>query len=172
MSNKREILEKLIGFIKKNSYLLLLDADNNTDISKNVLKILKHEYKYPEKITFISSDPMHFRDAIGSASIRENIPYAMAQHRLTFYTFNKQLINEPPADLGIVIVYPIDEIKEKLLVKFLECIPSCKRIILISDCITSPYKHIAKLYPYQCTLQEDSTTSYYNKMKTTVDRNK
>lgn len=174
MITKKELIEKLISFSKGESKLLLMDTNLTTGIVKLILKVLVNEIKTPQRIAFVSSHENFFSEVFAKTQspIKKETPYLLSNHKISFFTLTSTMIKTPPSDIDIFIVYPIETLDEKGLIKFVDKSKSCKKIILINDNPENKLKGIKKLTPTFITLQDDVQTAYYNKMKSSITSSK
>lgn len=174
MITKKELIEKLISFTRSESKLLLIDTNLTPGIVKLLLKVLVNELKTPERIAFISSHENFFSEVFAKTQspIKKETPYLLSNHKISFYTLTSTLIKTPPSDMDIFILYPIETLDEKGLLKFIDKSKNHKKMILINDNPENKLKGIKKTHPIFITLQDDVQTAYYNKMKNSITSSK
>lgn len=174
MITKKILIEKLISFTHSESDLLLIDTNSTPGLVKILLKVFINEIKTPKKIGFVSSHENFFTEVFSKnqITIKRETDYILSQHKISFHTLTSDLIKSQPNDIDIFIVYPIETLDEKSLLKFLDKSKKSTEFILISDDPEKKFKGIKKLKPTFITLQDDIQTAYYNKLKSNISNYK
>lgn len=174
MLSKKEIVDKFRDYMVDSKKILLFDANGTQDVVKLLLKALVNDIKKPINIGFISTHQAHFSEVFSknSSSIKTDTEYVLGGHKIRFFIYEKQMLKTPPNNIDFLIVYPIENIKEKDLVKLSTLCDNTRKIIYIIENSNDTFKHIKKLLPFEITLKESQGEKYYSMIRSTVSRNK
>lgn len=165
---KREIIKRLINFLKGiTKRYLIIDTNNTKGMSKLALNILVKEFTTPLNIAIVSPSEKFFKEIFPTAKdgIKLNINYSVGVHKISFYILEKSFVKTPPKDTEILIVYPIDGIKDRDLLKVLDGSKKMKKAILLADSIKDVSKPFKKFNVDFFSLKPHEDVSYYDVMK-------
>ena len=166
--DKREVIKTLFTFLNSlTKRCLVLDTNNIKGMPKLILNILTKEFTKALSITFISPSIELFKEIFPNLkdSIKVNTEYSIGPHKISFHIYEKSLVKRPIEDTEILIVYPIDEIKEKDLVKLMDGSKKMKKAFLIADSIKEVNKAFKKFHPAFLSLKPSDDESYYGNMR-------
>lgn len=171
---KKEFIEKVISYINSNSHILLIDSNNEADLVKLVLRIITKEVSTPLNIAFFSSSDLGFREVFSNTKtpIRTWANYNLAQHKISFYVHDKQLLKYPPTAVDYIIIHPSEEIAEKEIIEYINKLTNCKKFIIINKGSAPKFKAINKLSPLNISAKVDESTAYYNLIKNRINNSK
>lgn len=174
MLNKKEVIYKLREFMKSSKRLLLLDVNNTDNIIDLILKILIKDIDQPISIGFLSTHQSHFTEVFSksSSAIKTDTEYIIGTHKIKFYIFDKNFTNDSIKNIDYLIAYPIENIKEKELIKLYNNNSHLTKVIYVIQNSSEPFKNIKKLLPNIISLKESNKSSYWNFVKKTVNKNK
>lgn len=174
MITKKELVEKLISFTHSESEILLIDTNFTPGIVKIFLKVFLTENKNSKKIGFISSHENFFSEVFSKTQtpVKKETDYILSNHKISFYTLTTALIKTPPSNIDLFIVYPLETLDEKSVIKFLDKSKDHKKVVLISDDPEKKFKSIKKLKPTLITMQDDIQTAYYNRIRSSISSSK
>ena len=165
---KKEIIKRLINFLKGiTKRCLIIDTNNTEGMSKLTLNILVKEFTTPLNIAIVSPSEKFFNEIFPTAKdgIKLNTNYSVGVHKISFHIFEKSFVKTPPKDTEILIVHPIDGIKDKDLLKVLEGSKKMKKAILLADSINDVRKTFKKFNVDFFSLKPPEDVSYYDVMK-------
>ena len=164
---KKEIIKRLINFLNGiTKRCLIIDTNNTKGMPKLTLNILVKEFTNPLNIAIVSPSEEFFNEIFPTAKdgIKLNTNYSVGVHKISFYLF-ETFVKTPPKNTEILIVYPIDGIKDKDLLKVLDGSKKMKKAILLADSINDVSKTFKKFNVDFFSLKPPEDVSYYDVMK-------
>ena len=166
---KKEIITQLINFFKNfTNRCMIFDTDKTKGVIKLILNILIKEFNTPFNITVISPSTEYFNEVFPNlkGNIKLGAKYSVGKHKISLYKFDESLVENPPSDSEILLVYPIDNIKTKDLLKILDSSKKLKKAVLLSNSyLDNVNKSFKKFNPDFISLKPHDDTSYYDIMK-------
>ena len=166
--DKKDLIKSLIKFFTvSHASCLSIDVNNDESVLKLILKVISKEIKSPINISFISPSEEFFDNIFPNSkgNIKTGSPYTLGIHTISFYKFEKNIMNNPPENTNILLFYPCNKIKEKDQIKFMDKCKNVQKTVFIDNNITEPYKGLKKYSSEFITLKESAETSYYENMK-------
>ncbi|WP_194190274.1 hypothetical protein [Clostridium chrysemydis] len=143
MESKVEFIKETTNFLTTSStlYLINISSCKETEhILKIIFKLLSKEYVNKNiNITILSDDITNFNIAFPNIknNIKENTKYSVLNNSLSFNILKKDLFkNKPAFENDILIVFPYDSIKPKLIGKYIKNSSHLNKIIIIGTNLT------------------------------------
>lgn len=143
MEPKVEFLNETTKFLNSPStfYLINVSSFKETDnIFKIIFRLLSKIYVNENlSITILSDEIANFKIAFPNFknNIKENTKYSVLNNSLSFSILNKDLLkNNSTFENDILIIFPYDSFKPKLIGKYIKSSSHLKKIIIIGTNIT------------------------------------
>lgn len=165
---KKEIIAKILDFLKSiTKRIMILDSNHNNGMSKLIMNILVKENVTPCNIAFISPTDTYFNEIFPKTkeTIKANTKYSIGTHKLSFHIFDKNIIKTTLEGIDMIIMYPIDSLKEKEITKFIDNNRKIKKLFLVATAMPEPTKTLSKITKEFISLKPSEDTAYYDVMK-------
>lgn len=143
MESKVEFLKETTNFLNTSSLFYLINISNfkeTESIFKIIFKLLSKDYANKElNITILSDEITNFNIAFPNFKnhIKESTKYSVLNNSLSFSILNKDLFkNNSTFENDILIIFPYNSIKPKLIGKYIKSSLSLKKIVIIGTNLT------------------------------------